>query len=283
MNEKIMLWNDRESSYIKTFLLNDGQEHPAVLIIPGGGYQCVCEPAEGGPIAERFNTLGLHAFVLVYRVYPHTFPAPQQDAMRAMKIIRTRAAEWNIHPDRIGICGFSAGGHLGASLGTSMVETVDASGGDSFDQASHVPNFLILSYGVLSFQDGLDAAQCAQHLLGDEAAARDKLKYSPDLCVTEKTPPCFIWHTIADQMVNYQCSILFAQALARKKIPLELHLFPRGVHGMLQGIDTPDISAWMPLARRFIAIHTGEIETNPECYTYAYQCKAENSRPGPLR
>lgn len=283
MSEKLMLWNDQRRSFIKPFLLNDGKKHPAVLIIPGGAYRCVCEPAEGAPIAERFNALGLHAFVLVYRVFPHTFPAPQQDAMRAMKIIRGNAGKWNISPDSIGICGFSAGGHLGASLGTAIVENVDCSAGDEFDQPSYRPDFLILSYGVLSFRNDLAFdSKTSRYLLGEEEESRNKLHYSPDNRVTENTPPCFIWHTIADQLVDYRCSLFFARALAEKKIPFELHLYPFGAHGMLQGIDTPDISEWPQLARRFIALHTQEAGTDPECYTHVYQCKAENSRPGPL-
>ena len=284
MAEKLMLWNNSKKSYIKPFLLNDGQAHPAVLIIPGGGYQCVCEPAEGEPIAKMFNKLGLHAFVLVYRVYPDIFPAPQQDAMRAMKIIRTNAGKWNINANAVGVCGFSAGGHLGASLGTSITENVDASNNDEFDKASHRPDFMILCYGVLSFRDDLASdSESAQHLLGHEKAANIKLEYSPDFCVTEKTPPCFIWHTVKDQMVDYKCSIYFAQSLAAKNIPFELHLFPFGVHGMLQGLDTPDISIWPELACKFIAVHSGEIKIDSDCYTHVYQCRAENSRPGPLR
>lgn len=281
MNEKIMLWNDQRKSYIKPFLINDGKPHPAVLIIPGGAYRGVCEASEGTPIAQKFNQSGLNAFVLVYRVFPCTFPAPQQDAMRAMRIIRGNAEKYQVDSNRLGICGFSAGGHLGATLGTAICENVDASNGDDFDQESFRPDFLILCYGVLSFRDDLAFdSKTARNLLGENEEKSNKMYYSPDKQVTENTPPSFIWHTVSDQIVDYRCSVFFAQALAEKYIPVELHLFPFGRHGMLQGIDTPDVSDWPRLARRFIAVHTGEIKLDPDTYTNAYQCKAENGRSG---
>ena len=121
--EKIYLWQDAsiktlaDRPSITPFLLNDGEKHPAVLIIPGGGYGGVCEATEGTPVAREFNQLGFHAFVLDYRVAPNRFPAPQQDAARGMRMIRYYAEQWNVLTDQIAVCGFSAGGHLAGSIG----------------------------------------------------------------------------------------------------------------------------------------------------------------------
>ena len=114
MSEKIYLWRDKEISNasIVPFLVEDGEKHPAILVIPGGGYGMVCEYTEGHHIAMAFNQLGYHAFVLDYRVAPNRYPAPQQDAIRAVKFIRGNADKWNVIPDKISSCGFSAGGHL---------------------------------------------------------------------------------------------------------------------------------------------------------------------------
>ena len=133
-------------------LLEDGKLHPAVLVIPGGGYGCVCSSTEGFPIAEKFNQLGYHAFVLDYRTAPERFPAPQLDAMRAMKMIRANAGCWNVIPDQVASCGFSAGAHLAGSLGI-LCDDLNASGGDAADDFPHRPDCMILCYGVLVFAD----------------------------------------------------------------------------------------------------------------------------------
>lgn len=284
MTEKIFIW-DRKSgikSYIRPYLIDTEKPHGAVLILPGGGYHVVCEPSEGEPVAKGFNELGLHAFVLNYRVDPDRFPLPQTDAMRALKFIRGNAAKWNLRSGQLGVCGFSAGGHLAASIGTSMVENIDVSAGDEYDSFSARPDFIIAGQGVLSFADDVNEVT-ANYLLGPDHPYSERIKLSPELCVTDKTPPTFLWHTFTDQIVPYRCSVLFAEALKKHNVPCELHIFPRGDHGILRGLNTPDVSQWQKLARVFIAEQTGETVTPKEHYTHFYQCDASGTYPGKLR
>ena len=283
MKEKIMLWNPQKgiNSYIRPYLLETDEPCGAVLITPGGGYQQVCEPSEGGPVAEKFNSLGLHAFVLNYRVFPNLFPAPQQDALRALKIIRGRAKEWKINPNQIGTCGFSAGGHLSASLGTTLVDDIDASDNDGYDAVSSRPDFIISGQGVLSFTE--EHPVTSDNLLGKDMPFDERQKYAADCCVSPNTPPAFIWHTFSDQVVNFNYSIRFAQACKANHVPCELHIFPYGDHGILLGLDTPDVSQWPLLARNFIQTHTGNVQTPRENYTHLHQCAASHTYPGPWR
>ena len=179
---KIMLWSEARkiSSYIRPYLLDTSDPRGAVLIIPGGGYHMVCEPSEGAPVARGFNALGYHAFVLNYRVYPDVYPAPQQDALRAMKIIRGRAKEWKILPDKIGVCGFSAGGHLASTLGSDLAAGVEAVNGDEFDAVAPAPDFIICGQGVLTFAGdrNQNSSRC---WLGKDAALEKVLAFSPEL------------------------------------------------------------------------------------------------------
>ena len=284
MSKKIKIWHEDKGidSFLESYLIDTDKPCPAVMICPGGAYEIICSPSEGRPVAEKFNELGMHAFVLTYRVAPDTFPAPQQDAMRALKIIRANADKWKIAPQSIGVCGFSAGGHLAASLGTTLVENIDASAGDCFDRYSARPDFIITGQGVLAATPATDifTLEC---LLGHPPTAEEKEKFSPCNCVNENTPPAFIWHTASDQMIDYNCSILFARALIKHNIPCELHIFPRGRHGVLLGLDTPDVSKWHELARKFIAVQTGEEIIPDENYTHLYQCNASHSYPGAVR
>ncbi|NLF93954.1 MAG: alpha/beta hydrolase, partial [Oligosphaeraceae bacterium] len=262
------------------FILPGERVRPCVLVIPGGGYHCVCSASEGAPIAQRFNQLGFHAAVLHYRVKPAFFPAPVEDAIRAMRIIRGQAGSWHINPSCIAVCGFSAGGHLAACLGTSIAQGIPALAGDDYDRYEYVPNYLLLSYSVLSFTQNRNPG-CAENLLGKERANQEKLSFSPDQCVTRHTPPAFIWHTLTDQIVDYNSSVLFAQAMAAQQRPCELHLFPRGDHGMLLGLHTPDLAIWPTLAKRFINAQEKFSPKLAPRYTNPYQCQAEKNCPGP--
>lgn len=276
--EKIYLWKnasiktqtDRPS--ITPFLLDDDKIRPAVLVIPGGGYGIVCESTEGSPIAKGFNELGFHAFVLDYRVAPEVFPAPQLDAMRAMKIIRGNAEKWHVDAEKICSCGFSAGGHLSGSLG-NLCDNLDASDGDEFDKYPHVPYAMILCYGVLVFEDWSHLGT-QENLLGKDFR-NIRQDYSLNTLVNDKTPPTFLMHTVCDQMVSFRNSIEFASVMAKYKRPCELLLGYWGDHGMLLGKDTGDVSKWQELAVNFVKT-LDEIEKNPEFlerYTNHYQAR----------
>ncbi|MDD3886148.1 MAG: polysaccharide deacetylase family protein [Victivallaceae bacterium] len=226
------------------FLLAGKAIRPAVLVIPGGGYGCVCEPSEGSPIARRFNQLGFHAFVLDYRVSPHRWPEPQQDAMAAMRQIRARAAEWHVEPHSVAVCGFSAGAHLAASLGT-LCDRLDAWGKDCR------PDAMLLAYGVLSLESW-SHVETARNLLGEHLEELGK-ELSTTLHVTAATPPAYVWHTFEDQIVPYRNSVEFAAAMRKAGRPCELHIFPHGPHGMQLGYDCDDIAQWPEQAKLFLA------------------------------
>ena len=281
MSEKTYLWKQKENnpSSVTPFLLGGSEAHPAVLVIPGGGYGGVCESTEGSPVARKFNELGFHAFVLDYRVAPHRFPAPQQDALRAMRLIRANAKQWRVIPDRVAVCGFSAGGHLACSLGTisDQIPNVEH---DSVDAENGVPDAMILCYGVLVLAPWSNQGTC-RNLLG-EMPEPEKLK----LCSLEKqvgihTPPAFLWHTISDQMVCFRNSVVFAQAMSGCNRPCELHLFPYGDHGMLLGLGTDDVIQWPLLARNFLETQW-KMRSTPnalrERYTNRYQAKMEQTQ-----
>jgi len=280
MDNRIFLWADSTKSYITPFLLEGEKERPFMLVIPGGGYCCVCSPSEGAPIARKFNRLGFHAAVLNYRYGEDHFPAPVEDAVRAMKLIRGNAAKWHLDQKCVAVCGFSAGGHLAACLGTNIAERVSGMAGDAYDQYDYRPDYLILSYGVLSFCGNCHRGTM-ENFLGKERMEKDRMLFSPDKCITTCTPPAFVWHTVTDEMVDYEASIRFAKAMAAHGRPCELHLFPQGNHGMLLGLNTPDVSIWPTLAKRFISAQKKNTPALKKRYTNQYQCLAENAYPGP--
>ena len=266
-----------EESYLTPYLLEG--RHPAILVIPGGGYGCVCERSEGEPVARRFNELGFHAFVLQYRVAPHRFPEPQQDAIRAMRLIRHNAEAWGVIPDRIAACGGSAGGHLTACLGT-ITDMIPDAVGDEIDSIDPIPDALILSYAVTSMGKVSSHPGSAVNLLGPELP-EDLM----DLCtlsnqVGPDTPPAFVWHTFTDTTVNYRNALEFADAMAKTKRPCELHIFPHGNHGMLLGLGTEDVGKWTSLAASFITqeweMRDGREAEILEKYDYGRQLRLEN-------
>ena len=280
--EKIYLWQDAairtkaDRPSITFFPVEDGRKHPAVLIMPGGGYGTVCESTEGTPIARKFNELGWHAFVLDYRTAPEVrFPAPQQDAMRAMKLIRANAGKWNVISDQVVSCGFSAGGHLAGSLGI-LCDDLSADAGDEADHCSHLPDMMILCYGVLAFEEW--SHQGTLQALSGSDDPEVWRKYSlPDL-VTDRTPPAFVMHTICDQVVPYRNSVVFAEAMAAAKRPCELALYYWGDHGMLLGKNTLDVIHWPEQAVQFME-SLQLAGTDPEFrqrYTNAYQAAANH-------
>jgi len=249
------LWENSDIlSYMDMYLVDSKLERPAVLVIPGGGYGCVCEETEGFPIAQKFNELGLHAFVLNYRVAPNRFPAPQLDVIRAMKIIRHNVSRWNIDEKSIAVCGFSAGAHLAGSLGT-IAQTIDINIQDEIDTLDFIPNAMILCYGVLCFEKWSHQGSI-NNLLGENS------DIDPAICSLEKnindtTPPSFVWHTYEDQMVSYRNSTVFAEAMWKMNRICELHVFPHGPHGMQLGYGRKDIEGWPQMAANFLQTTCG--------------------------
>lgn len=274
---------EQEPPSITPFLLPGRKLRPAVLVIPGGGYCCVCESIEGTPVARRFNELGYHAFVLNYRCRTERFSKPQQDALRAMKIIRGNARKWHIIPDRICACGFSAGGHLAACLGTIAGE-IDASDGDEFDAVNGIPDALFLSYPVIVLEPW-SHADSGKFLFGPDYRKYSR-KYSLHRRVTAQTPPVFLWHTVRDQVVSFRNSVYFADALAEAGVPCSLHLYPYGDHGMLLGLDTQDVFKWTQAAVDFEEVQRlrkqaekqGKQDAFRQLYTHPEQARLEKCR-----
>lgn len=222
----------------------------AVLVCPGGGY--VSRTAhEGAPVARWLNTLGLAAFVLHYRVAPHPYPAPLLDAQRALRLIRSRAAAWRVRPNRVAILGFSAGGHLAATVAVQP-EAGCADAADPVERASCRPDALILCYPVISCEEH-DASALAAYVTGGAADAATCRAHSPDRFVTAATPPTFLWHTAQDREAPVAHSRRFAQALAAHGVPHALHVFPRGGHGLGLAAGHPSAGAWTALCAAWLA------------------------------
>ncbi|MCM3783020.1 alpha/beta hydrolase [Neobacillus mesonae] len=200
-----------------------------VIVCPGGGYRHLADH-EGKPVAEWLNEAGISAFVLKYRIAPHSQPAPLSDARRAIQYVRANADQYGIHPDKIAMLGFSAGGHLTASAGTSWVPGNPVSE-DSVERVSSRPDRIVLCYPVITMEDyGHQGSKEA--LLGDLPDEQLVLQYSAERQVTSETPPAFIWHTYEDGAVPVQNSLEMALSLTKAGVPHELHVFEAGRHGI---------------------------------------------------
>ncbi len=260
--KKYPLWKTIESAgtgnsaddfepYFETYLIDDKKRRGGVLVLPGGGY-CKRAPHEGEPVALKFNELGLHAFVLQYRVAPYRYPAPQRDLFRAIKIIRCHAAEWGLIPDQLAVLGFSAGGHLTAS-GATLYDEVAVLTGDEADGFSARPDAVIPCYPVINLTSPWGNRGSGVNLLGEEGMARREAEeLNLETRVTSYTPPAFLWHTADDPVVNIKNSTSFAEALWKHGVAAELHVFPHGPHGIGLAEDYPDASRWPKLAARFL-------------------------------
>lgn len=221
-----------------------------VLVCPGGGYAMRARH-EADPIAKRFNALGFHAAVVEYRVAPAVYPAPQCDAIRAIKILRSLCTEYKISSDHIAILGFSAGGHLAASTGI-LHDTIPAMVNDDIDQLCGRPDASILCYPVISIESEFGHVGSGDNLLGTtgDSAARSEL--SLHKWVTPDTPPAFLWHTAEDAGVPCRNSIEYAKALWANKVKASLHIFPQGEHGLGEALQTPCAGVWVDLAAGFL-------------------------------
>jgi acetyl esterase/lipase len=231
--------------YLPTKKFATGQ---AVIICPGGGYWILAYDLEGTDIARYLNSIGVAGIVLKYRLptYGNTIEpnkAPLMDAQRAMRLVRSNAKKWNISPEKIGIMGFSAGGHLASTLGTHFDYGNKASA-DSIEKLSCRPDFMILMYPVISFIDSSAHAGSRDALLGKNAEKELVKYYSNELQVTQDTPPAFFVHADNDTGVPVENTLLMYKALRAKKIPAELHILSEGEHGFGLGTGNDHINSW---------------------------------------
>ncbi len=230
---------------LHTYILDGKRTRPAVLICPGGGYHFL-SPREAEAIALQFAATGFHAFVLYYTVKPEDYRQPMLELSRAVCAIRSRADEWNLDSEKIAVCGFSAGGHLAASLAVHWPKLPDA--------PQNKPNALILSYPVITSGEHKHAGSIL-NLLGPNPKSEQLHEMSLEKQVNTSTPPTFLWHTVADPIVPVENSLMFATALREQGIPFELHIYPNGPHGLsLATYETDDgrgtdrhVATWMGL------------------------------------
>ena len=236
---------------------------PAIIVFPGGAYVHL-SPREAEPVAAKFFSAGFQAFILYYSLKEKArFPRPLQEASMAIAHVRSNAKEYNVDPNRIFVIGFSAGGHLAASIGT-MYERSDAAF-PGMIPGDNKPNGMILSYAPCCSHMG-KIAQSFLRTLGGDATEADLLHWSPSDNVTESTAPAYIWHTEDDPVVPVEHSLIMASKLAEKKIPFELHIFPHGTHGLAlataetsdgkPNFEIPSVAQWIDEAIDW-ALRTG--------------------------
>lgn len=248
--------------YLKAYLhepngeLPIWKQRPAVMVCPGGGYGG-CSAREGDPVALSYLAAGFHAFVLTYSLGEKAaFPGPLVDLSRAMALCRAHAGEWGVIPDQIAVCGFSAGGHLAASLGVHWNRSwIQERAGVTGEE--NRPDALILGYPVIT-TSWMDHDGCVPRLAGGMEEKEARLLLNCQNHVGPHTPPAFIFHTYEDNCVPVEDSLVMASALASKDIPFALHIFQRGVHGLAlgnplssngwAGHDEPAFARWMPMS-----------------------------------
>lgn len=301
--ERIQLWDHDERVSLHTYILdnsrefNDGRKRPAVIVCPGGAYLLTSD-REAEQVAIRFAAQGYHAFVLRYSTrfanvdewsrasladFPDggeepALPKSLYDLAKAVLIIRDNAGKWYVDPDKIAVCGFSAGGHLAASLGVHWRgDLLKRKFGE--DSGRFKPNALILGYAPtdLSLKEESETASVEYNKLQDLAhramfgttePSPEQLKAnSPVRYVSADTPPTFIWHTADDRIVYVRHALAFSSALAEHRVPFELHVFESGPHGLslcdestasYEGQINPDCQAWVELAMRWLRKQFGK-------------------------
>ncbi|MDQ0900879.1 alpha/beta hydrolase [Paenibacillus sp. V4I7] len=293
--ETIQLWDESNSAHLTAYILDNSQEfkmnqnRPAVIICPGGGYLWTSD-REAEPVAMRFAAQGYHVFVLRYTTHYSSRPdfqnlppgnelsmqpQPLFDLAKAILTVRKQASEWFIHTDKIAVCGFSAGGHLAASLGAHWQDEFLAER-LRVDKNLLKPNALILGYPLVDYvlmkeEAEADPSEMARGGMAyaikaafgtTDPAPEEMKKHSPVNFVSSNMPPTYIWHTADDQLVYAANALQLASALAKHKVPYELHVFENGVHGLSLSDETtsaepahvnPDCQIWVDLAMKWLS------------------------------
>lgn len=247
MRKTVTLWTDtpgmcQEVPILDIFIPENQTSDIAVVVLPGGGYVGRAQH-EGHGYAEFLNRHGIAAFVCQYRVAPHRFPLPLLDARRAMRYVRHHSREYGIDPQKVYLMGSSAGGHLTA-LTSTYRGPLEFEGVDKIDRENYLPDGQILCYPVISFHD-LDVTHVGsvQNLLENtDSAIRNAL--SPDLIADRHTPKAFIWHTFDDAGVDVRNALNYAARLRQVNVPVEMHLYPHGPHGMGLAEQDPHVKDW---------------------------------------
>lgn len=222
----------------------------AIIYAPGGGYVRVSSGINGGEVTQWLNSLGITVFMLKYRHAEYGHPAPLRDALRAVRIVRSRASEFGVKPDLVGMLGGSAGGHLTASTGT-LFDAPEGRTGAALDKVSGRPDFMVLIFSMISLRDA--RVENGRHpLLGANPTDELKRHLSVDEQVTKDTPPTFLVHSAEDKTVPVENSLLFYSAMRRAGAPIEMHLYPKGPHGSGMDPKLGPISEWPALCEKWM-------------------------------
>jgi len=256
-HEPMLLWPDgaphatgtepTDCPTLAPYLIDSPEPKAAVIVCPGGGYNHLAEH-ESGPIAEWLVSLGVASFVLKYRLQPYTTDESLMDAQRAIRTVRANAKEWNIDPERIGILGFSAGGHLVCRAATEFA-SAELNADDPIDNQSSRPDAIVACYAATT-RTGKDKNSRMKENVGDSLGAWAN---TPGIAanVTPETPTAFLWHTSDDPVVPVECSLIYAEALHRASVPFALHVFPHGRHGLGLCTQNPEIN-WTELCGNWL-------------------------------
>lgn len=241
--QNILFWKDERSGKSAEELKADniphlipfvqkeeGEPYPCMIVLPGGGYEGL-SPQEADPVAGWLNGLGISSFVLHYSVAPARHPKPYHDVRRAIQWVRAHAEEFNIDPNRVGVIGFSAGGHLAGSAAT-MWEDSSLAVGDELDSIFARPDLAVMCYPVVTANQETCHEGSVVNLMGEDPSKETRKRFSLEQRVTPNTPPVFLWHTADDELVPVDNSFRMAQALGKAGVEYELHVFPEGRHGL---------------------------------------------------
>jgi acetyl esterase/lipase len=247
-------FSDEDCPAITPYLA-EGENRPVIIVCPGGGYGRRAHH-EGEPVAKWLNSLGISAFVLRYRVAPYQYPCALLDVQRAIRTVRHEAESFRINPDKIGVLGFSAGGHLAANAGTSYDNAKgNKDNGDEIDRQSAKPNLLVLCYPVITMKDPFAHTGSRENLLGKEPELLKVEQLSTELNVTRDTPPTFLWHTSDDAGVPVENSLMFAAALSKHNVLFDLHVFTKGKHGLGLAEEEEHTNGWTDVCASWLAFN----------------------------
>jgi acetyl esterase/lipase len=235
---------DKDVPTLTIYAANGKSSGVGVIVCPGGGYGALAMNHEGRQVANFLNSVGITAFVLKYRLGPkYHHPVELGDAQRAIRLVRSRAAEFHVEADKVGIMGFSAGGHLASSAATHF-DAGKADAADPIDKMGSRPDFLVLGYPVISFTTDYTHKGSLKNLLGDKPDPELVKSLSSELQVTAQTPPTFLFTTSGDTAVPAENSVMFYLALHKAGVPAEMHVFEKGPHGVGLGGMDPALEEW---------------------------------------